>query len=173
MVDSEMGGDPDHHYYMLVEENGPQSWGFWQNELRKFGPMEISSTSGGRVIEARKMLPDGSLHYIMYLGVEDSADEDVSMQVATGNAMVLEQILGIDSAGQMNPVAFAKLVDRAIDDQRVLSEFTRDPETRKRDGGPTVYDQGLGAEAILNYLLRLQNLADYCIRQECDVMWFD
>jgi hypothetical protein len=70
-----------------------------------------------------------------------------------------------DGMGSISPLALLRKIE-SVKGSRMLEEFTRPDED-----GPRVYGGGIDVNYLNRKLLELEALADFCIREECDIKW--
>ena len=158
--DNDMG----YYFYQYEQKNGPQPFSFWQSVFEDFG--NVKMVEGG-AYPLFHVLKDGT--FVMELTlIAKSPHESVNVQMSSTNAKIIFQLLNLDNNASMrsiSPLALLRKIE-SVKGSRILEEFTRPDED-----GPRVYGGGIDVNYLNRKLLELEALADFCIREECDVKW--
>lgn len=156
--------DMAYYFYKYVQENGYQPLSFWISEFRQFGNLlmdeggafpEFSIVKNGKVVM--------SLSCIAHM-----PSDSHTVQLSNMNARTIFQLLNIDNSddvGSISPLALLRKIE-SVKGSRILEEFTRPDED-----GPRTYGGGIDVNYIEGKLLQLEDLADFCIREECNITW--
>jgi hypothetical protein len=169
--DNDMG----YHFYKYVESNGPQPLSYWMSVFNDFG--EVTMDSGGEypLFWVRK---DGMPVMELSLVARSKVDDAV-VQMSNMNASNILQLLGLgggggsselgfdldEMVGSISPIALLRKIE-SVKGSRILDEFTR-PDVDRGN----LHSRGIDINYINGKLLQLEALADFCIKQECDVKW--
>ena len=95
---------------------------------------------------------------------------NLELQIANANAQTLCMLLKIDpESGNMNPYALLKKIEQV--DWKSLTEFTKDYSDTQEEGRPRIIDFGLDIHKLKQYFIKLEEICDYCIKQELDINW--
>jgi hypothetical protein len=100
--------------------------------------------------------------------IAKSSHESFNVQMSNMNAYTIFQLLGIDNSdgmGSISPLALLRKIE-SVKGSRMLEEFTRPDED-----GPRTYGGGIDVNYLEGKLLQLEALADFCIREECNITW--
>ena len=165
IIKEDYNNDIGFYFYNYVKKNGPQPYSFWIDEFSKFGELVSEFKNYSLYISAYR---NGKLAIEFYLGVVDPEKEAKNVQMSNTNARVILQLLNLDYeelSGSINPIAMMKKIDN-VKGSRLIDEFTRDYEQVGN-----IYSSGIDRNYIEDKLLRLEDLADYCVRKECEIGW--
>jgi len=158
--DNDMG----YYFYQYEQKNGPQPFSFWRSVFNDFG--NVKMVEGG-AYPLFHVLKDGT--FIMELSLmAKSSHESFNVQMSNMNANTIFQLLSMDNSdgmGSISPLALLRKIE-SVKGSRMLEEFTRPDED-----GPRVYGGGIDVNYLNRKLLELEALADFCIREECDIKW--
>lgn len=151
-----------------VWEAGGKPFEFWQDIANKYNLPLIENYNLKKIWALKE-----NDKYLLGLSVTGEPKEahGVELNLANANARILFQILGIqEESGQSHPLPILKKIEKILNQRDRLDEFTRDYE-ESQDNGPKMINFGLPKEQILNYLLRLEEICDHCIKYECNISW--
>ena len=158
--DNDMG----YYFYQYEQKNGPQPFSFWRSVFNDFG--NVKMVEGG-AYPLFHVLKDGT--FIMELSLmAKSPHESANVQMSNMNANTIFQLLNLDNSdgmGSISPLALLRKIE-SVKGSRMLEEFTRPDED-----GPRTYGGGIDVNYLNRKLLELEALADFCIREECDIQW--
>jgi len=156
--------DMAYYFYKYVQKNGYQPLSFWISEYRQFGNLVMDE--GGAFPEFN-IVKNGKV--VMSLScIAHMPSDSYTVQLSNMNARTIFQLLNIDNSddvGSISPLALLRKIE-SVKGSRILEEFTRPDED-----GPRTYGGGIDVNYIEGKLLQLEALADFCIREECDVQW--
>ena len=156
--------DMAYYFYKYVQKNGYQPLSFWISEYRQFGNLVMDE--GGAFPEF-SIVKNGKV--VMSLScIAHMPSDSHTVQLSNMNARTIFQLLNIDNSddvGSISPLALLRKIE-SVKGSRILEEFTRPDED-----GPRTYGGGIDVNYIEGKLLQLEALADFCIREECDVQW--
>lgn len=166
-IDEKYDGDIDYYFYKDNERSGGKTLSEWKAIFSDFGDLTRSENIDD---DEYNRFPSftasnksgGEIYFTLYPVYEK---DKYSVQLSSGNARSLLQLLGLDSWGSMDKIAFLKRIE-SVKGSRIIDEFTRSPVNENR-----VYDRGIDRAYIERKLLELEALADYCIMKECDISW--
>lgn len=156
--------DMAYYFYKYVQKNGYQPLSFWISEFRQFGNLVMDE--GGAFPEF-SIVKNGKV--VMSLScIAHMPSDSHTVQLSNMNARTILQLLNIDNsddAGSISPLALLRKIE-SVKGSRMLEEFTRPDED-----GPRTYGGGIDVNYLESKLLQLEALADFCIREECDIQW--
>ena len=156
--------DMAYYFYKYVQENGYQPLSFWISKFRQFGNLVMDE--GGAFPEF-SIVKNGNV--VMSLScIAHMPSDSHTVQLSNMNARTIFQLLNIDNSddvGSISPLALLRKIE-SVKGSRILEEFTRPDED-----GPRTYGGGIDVYYLESKLLQLEALADFCIREECNIIW--
>lgn len=156
--------DMAYYFYKYVQENGYQPLSFWISEFRQFGNLVMDE--GGAFPEF-SIVKNGKVAMSLSCIAHMPSDSH-TVQLSNMNARTIFQLLNIDNSddmGSISPLALLRKIE-SVKGSRMLEEFTRPDED-----GPRTYGGGIDVNYLESKLLQLEALADFCIREECNITW--
>lgn len=158
--DNDMG----YYFHQYEQKNGPQPFSFWQSVFEDFG--NVKMVEGG-AYPLFHVLKDGT--FVMELSlIAKSSHKSVNVQMSSANAKTIFQLLNLNNnagMGSISPLALLRKIE-SVKGSRMLEEFTRPDENESRTFG-----DGIDVNYLNYMLMQLEALADFCIKEECDVKW--
>ena len=178
------GLDENELFYGFLDI-GYQPYNYWMSRL------DGSSLKLKHNYPFEKIYKDGSC--IFTLSGIFPEQYGIELNLSNQNAENLLLLLNIefDYAGSIDPLTLSKKIEGKLNDR--LSEFTRPSTDRKikptdfsaliknqdkfyepaeeKEDGIRVIDFGVSQDQLVNQLLRLQRLCDFCIKKNCNVSW--
>jgi hypothetical protein len=175
ILSEKYGNDMGYYFYKYVESNGPQPLSFWMDIFSDFGKVTMDSGGEYPLFWVRK---DGMPVMELSLVARSKVDDAV-VQMSNMNASNILQLLGLgggggsselgfdldEMVGSISPLALLRKIE-GVKGSRILDEFTR-PDVDRGN----FHSRGIDRNYINGKLLQLEALADFCIKQECDVIW--
>lgn len=169
--DNDMG----YYFFNFVESNGPQPLSFWMDIFSSFGEVDMSEGGEYPSFWVRK---DGVPVMELSLAARSEIDNKV-VQMSNMNANNILQLLGLgggggsselgldigEMSGSISPLALLRKIE-GVRGSRILDEFTR-PDVERGN----FHSKGIDKNYITRKLLELEALADFCIKQECNITW--